>query len=95
MLLAATKILSDASFVAPYRLMGVAALSVESAMTFSTPSSIAAVITFSAPWMFVLMHSRGLYSAAGTCFSAAACTTKLTSRIASLRRAWSRTSPMK
>ena len=30
------------------------------------------LITFSAPCMLVLMHSIGLYSAAGTCLSAAA-----------------------
>ena len=32
-------------------------------------------MTFSAPITLVLIHSIGLYSAAGTCFSAAACTT--------------------
>ena len=35
-------------------------------------------MTFSAPTTFVLTASRGLYSAAGTCFSAAAWTTKST-----------------
>ena len=35
----------------------------------------AAFTTFSAPLMLVRMHSIGLYSAAGTCFRAAACTT--------------------
>ena len=42
----------------------------------------AAWITFSAPWMLVLMHSMGLYSAAGTCLSAAAWMTKSTPLIA-------------
>ena len=41
------------------------------------------------------MPSKGLYSAAGTCFSAAACTTTWTPSHARLRRSTSRTSPMK
>src|SRR6266436_5314772 len=41
-LLAATKIFSAASFVAPYRLSGLTALSVDSAMTFGTRAAIAA-----------------------------------------------------
>ena len=48
MLLAAIKSLSEANFVAPYRLIGAAALSVESAITFLTPDRNAAFITFSA-----------------------------------------------
>ena len=36
MLFAATNILSDASLVAPYKLIGLAALSVERAITFET-----------------------------------------------------------
>ena len=71
-LLAATNSLSDASFVAPYKLIGLAALSVDNAIIFSTPLLIEAVITFCAPLMLVLMHSIGLYSAAVTCLIAAA-----------------------
>src|SRR6478609_2213383 len=72
MLLAAINNLSEASFVAPYKLMGAAALSVERATTFSTLASRHALIIFSAPRMFVFTHSIGLYSAIGTCFIAAA-----------------------
>ena len=61
-LLAAINNLSDVSFVAPYKLTGAQALSVESATTFFTLHLIAAAITFSAPFIFVLMHSEGLYS---------------------------------
>ena len=61
-LLAATNNLSEASFVAPYKLIGAHALSVESATTSLTPQVSAASITFSAPLIFVLMHSVGLYS---------------------------------
>ena len=39
----------------------------------SLPST-AASMTFCAPWTFVRTHSHGLYSAAGTCLRAAACT---------------------
>ncbi len=52
--------------------MGFAALSVERATTRFTPAAIAAFTTFSAPMTLVLMHSKGLYSAVGTCFRAAA-----------------------
>ena len=72
MLFAATKSLSLASLVAPYKFTGLHALSVESAMTLLTPHSSAASMTFCAPPMLVLMHSIGLYSAIGTCFMAAA-----------------------
>ncbi len=68
----ATNNLSLASFVAPYKLIGFAALSVDNATTFLTPASIAASITFSAPIIFVLIASKGLYSAATTCLDAAA-----------------------
>src|SRR6266404_4465195 len=71
-LLAATKIFSAASFVAPYRLSGLTALSVDSAMTFGTRAAIAARQTFSAPFMFVITASNGLYSHVGTIFMAAA-----------------------
>tara|TARA_A100001015_G_scaffold297600_1_gene379310 strand:+ start:8823 stop:9035 length:213 start_codon:yes stop_codon:yes gene_type:complete len=67
--------LSEASFDAPYRFIGLDALSVDSATTFLTLQSIAASITFIAPLTFVFMHSKGLYSAIWTIFVAAACTT--------------------
>ena len=67
--------MSDASLEAPYRLSGWAALSVDRATTRFTPAAMAALTTFSAPMTLVLMHSKGLYSAIGTCFSAAAWTT--------------------
>ena len=50
-------------------------MSVESATTFSTPVSSAALMTLVAPSMLVLMASMGLYSHAGTCLRAAAWTT--------------------
>ncbi|MNT50090.1 hypothetical protein D3C72_1869910 [compost metagenome] len=71
-LLAAINNLSEHNLVAPYKFIGAAALSVERATTFFTPLAIAASITFSAPSIFVFIHSIGLYSAAGTCFNAAA-----------------------
>ena len=61
----------------------------------ANPAWMAARTTFSAPMTLVLMHSNGLYSAMGTCFSAAAWTTISTSRIACVRRETSRKSPMK
>ena len=64
--------LSDVNFVAPYKLIGAQALSVESATTFFTPVFKAALITFWAPYTLVLIHSSGLYSAKCTCFIAAA-----------------------
>mgnify|MGYP003304545412 CR=1 FL=1 len=67
--------LSDANFDDPYRLIGFTALSVDSEITFLTLFFKEAKIIFWAPITFVLMHSIGLYSAAGTCFSAAACIT--------------------
>ena len=67
-----TKSLSEANFVAPYKLIGLLALSVESATTFLIPLSTQASITFIAPFTFVLIHSNGLYSAVGTIFVAAA-----------------------
>jgi hypothetical protein len=81
--------------MAPYRLIGFAALSVDNAITFSTPAPMAAWITFSAPWMLVFTHSIGLYSAAGTCLRAAAWITTSTPRIACVMRSRSRTSPRK
>ena len=48
-LLATTNNLSEHSLVAPYKLIGLAALSVESAITFFTLFFIAASIIFSAP----------------------------------------------
>ncbi len=55
-------------------------------MTVFTPQRNAAWTTFSAPRTLVWMHSLGLYSATGTCLSAAAWTTQSTSRIAISRR---------
>ena len=72
MIIAAMKSLSEHSFVAPYRLTGLHALSVDSAIIFSTLLNNATSITFMAPKILVLMHSAGLTSAAGTCFNAAA-----------------------
>ncbi len=66
------KSLSEQSFVAPYKFIGDEALSVLREIIFFTPQSDAASITFCEPFMFVFMNSVGLYSAAGTCFSAAA-----------------------
>ena len=69
---AALNNLSAASFVAPYKFIGFAALSVDKLITLSTLLFILAKIIFSAPIIFVFTNSIGLYSAAGTCFSAAA-----------------------
>ena len=74
-LLAAMNNLSEHNLVAPYKFMGAAALSVLNATTLLTPVSRQACTTFSDPSTFVFINSIGLYSAAGTCFSAAACTT--------------------
>src|SRR5690554_6414677 len=71
-LLAATNNLSEVNLVAPYRLIGAQALSVDKATTRSTLVCRQASTTFWAPPIFVLMHSSGLYSAIGTCFIAAA-----------------------
>src|SRR6218665_4086 len=71
-LLAATNSLSEASLVAPYKLIGAQALSVDNATTRSTSVSRQELITFSAPRTLVFTHSIGLYSAIGTCFIAAA-----------------------
>jgi len=62
--------------------IGPAALSVLSAITRVTLRSMAASITFAAPSTFVFTASSGLYSAVGTCFNAAACTTISTPSIA-------------
>ena len=70
-----TNSLSAVSLVAPYRLIGLDALSVESATTFFTPVSMAASMTFCEPMTLVCTNSNGLYSAVSTCLSAAACTT--------------------
>ena len=67
-----TNNLSETNLVAPYKLIGLTALSVERATIFFTPLSIDASITFLAPSMFVFTASIGLYSAIGTCFNAAA-----------------------
>mgnify|MGYP003317150024 CR=1 FL=1 len=57
MLLAAMNNLSEVNFVAPYKFIGAAALSVESATTFFTFALMAASITFDAPIIFVLINS--------------------------------------
>jgi hypothetical protein len=64
--------LSETNFVAPYKLIGDDALSVLKAITLLMLLLIEALITFSAPIIFVLIASIGLYSIAGTCFNAAA-----------------------
>ena len=64
--------LSEQSFVAPYKFIGDAALSVESAKTLIVFLLRQASIKFCAPIMLVFINSNGLYSAAGTCFNAAA-----------------------
>ena len=87
--------LSAQSFVAPYRLIGDEALSVDSAITFFTSSSIAASIIFCDPITFVFTNSIGLYSAAGTCLRAAAWIIKSTSSNAIFNLCLSRMSPKK
>ena len=72
-LFADTKSLSEHNFVAPYKLIGAQALSVDKATIFFTLLFIEDKIKFCAPIIFVLTASNGLYSAAGTCFNAAAC----------------------
>ena len=69
--MAAINNLSEANFVAPYRLTGAAALSVLRAIIFTLLYKHAS-ITFCAPIIFVFTASNGLYSATGTCFNAAA-----------------------
>ena len=66
MLFAAVNSLSEQSLVAPYKLMGAAALSVDKATTRLTPVSRQASTTFCAPKTLVLMNSKGLYSAVGS-----------------------------
>ena len=63
MLFAATNSLSEVNLVAPYKLIGAHALSVDRATTSFTCDFNAALMTFSAPPTFVLTHSSGLYSA--------------------------------
>ena len=71
-LFAAINNLSEVSLVAPYKLIGEQALSVDKATTLFTPVSNDACITFCAPNIFVFINSSGFYSAIGTCFNAAA-----------------------
>src|SRR3546814_6178615 len=54
-----------------------------------------ASIRFIAPLIFVFTHSNGLYSAVGTIFVAAACTTYSIPDNARCKRSLSRTSPIK
>src|ERR1043165_7062771 len=56
---------------------------------------MAASITLRPPITLVWMASKGLYSHAGTCLSAAACTTTVTPENARASRCGSRTSPRK
>ena len=70
--MAAIKSLSETNFVAPYKFIGATALSVESAIVFFILLLRTALIIFLAPLILVSIHSVGLYSAAGTCFRAAA-----------------------
>src|SRR5882724_11492405 len=91
---ACTNIFSAHSFVAPYKLTGLTALSVLKATTRLTPQSIAASITLRPPIILVWIASNVLYSHAGTCFSAAACTTTVTPSNARTSRCGSRTSPI-
>ena len=65
--------LSDTSLVAPYKLIGLDALSVDKAIIFLHYFLLLLGTIFSAPRIFVFINSVGLYSAAGTCFNAAAC----------------------
>ena len=67
-MLAAQNNLSEHNFVAPYKFIGETALSVDKATTLLTLFFIAELIIFCAPKIFVLIHSKGLYSVAGTCF---------------------------
>ena len=60
MLLAAIKILSEQSFVAPYKFIGEEALSVERAITCLTEFSKQFSIKFWAPKTFVLINSKEL-----------------------------------
>ena len=64
--------LSAQSLVAPYKLTGEEALSVERAKTFFTELSRQASIKLFDPIILVLINSKGLYSAVSTCFNAAA-----------------------
>ena len=54
--------LSDASLDAPYKFIGLDALSVDKATTFFTLFSIHASITFRAPITLVFIHSDGFSS---------------------------------
>jgi len=69
-------------FSCPIQIYGVHCFICTNCNTFSTELSIAASIIFSAPSIFVLTASIGLYSQVGTCFRAAAWTTISTPFIA-------------
>ena len=83
------------SFVAPYVVDGDTALSVPIATANSTLASKQASMTFCAPDTFVFTNSNGLYSATGTCFSAAAWNTISTFSIALYNLSLSLMSPIK
>ena len=71
-LFAAKNNLSEHNFVAPYKFVGEEALSVDNAIIFFILLLIQAFITLFDPKIFVLINSKGLYSANGTCLRAAA-----------------------
>ena len=87
--------LSAANFVAPYKFIGLTALSVDKAIVFLTLFLIAASTIFWAPRIFVLTNSKGLYSAVSTCFNAAACTIISTPFVAKISLSSSLISPIK
>ena len=80
------KHLFGAKFGGAVKIEGLTALSVLNASTRCTPWSMAASITLRPPIILVWMASNGLYSQAGTCFSAAACTTTVTPENARCKR---------
>ena len=88
-------ILSEANFVAPYKFIGEAALSVLNAINCFTLFSKHPSIIFCAPIILVLTASNGLYSVAGTCFNAAAWIAISTSFKAKDNLSLSLTSPIK
>ena len=64
--------LSEANFVAPYKFVGLQALSVDRAITFLILFFKDKSIILEAPIIFVLIHSIGFSSAVVTIFKAAA-----------------------
>ena len=66
------KSLSAANFVAPYKFIGLHALSVDKPIIFLIFLDLQACIKFDDPIIFVFTHSSGFVSAVGTIFVAAA-----------------------